>query len=67
MSEGSAGDVGEDLLDDGVVAVLRFGLAVFILSFRVSQGGDLRRPVVDSDRRDARGLIAGVSASWIVT
>jgi hypothetical protein len=26
MSKGSAGDIGEDLLHDGVVAVLPFGL-----------------------------------------
>ena len=70
MSERAAGDVGEDLLDDRVAAVLPLGLEIIsskgesvntawsrccpsastsiILSFRVSQGCDLRRPVGDS-------------------
>ena len=48
MSKGAAGDVGEDLLHHGVVAVLPLGLDQLYLSFRVSQGGDLRRLVVDS-------------------
>ena len=48
MSERAAGNVGEDLLHDGVVTVLPSAWTRVILSFRVSQGCDLRRPVVDS-------------------
>jgi hypothetical protein len=38
VSEGAAGDVGEDLLDDGVVAVLPLGLDQLYLELSCQPG-----------------------------
>ena len=58
----------------GVNAAVKVGCLVagmtagVILSFRVSRGYDLRRPVADSVADGGvRGLITSVSAAWIVT